>query len=134
MRTFISALLVVLMLSAYATAEERTGKDVIRYASLIGLIASPEQYHGKRVNVVGFLKVEFEGNAIYLHREDCVKALTENAVRLDLPDAKVFSKYDRQYVLVEGTFVRCDDARFTCTFSVHIEKIERLEPWGFDRE
>jgi hypothetical protein len=134
MKPFLAALLIVMILPLYAAPQEQTNTGVVRHVSIIRLIASPEEYDGKHVNVVGFLKVEFEGNAIYLHREDYVKALTENAIQLDMPDSKVFLKYDRQYVLVEGTFVRCDDARFVCTFSGHIEKIGRLEPWRFQRE
>ncbi len=116
MKTFLAAFSIMLILPLYASAEEHTERNVIRHVSVIRLIASPEEYDGKLVNVVGFLKVEFEGNAIYL------------------PDPKAFLKYDRQYVLVEGTFVRCDDARFICTFSGRIEKIRHLEPWRFQRE
>ena len=134
MKTLLSALLIVLVLSLDATAEERTGEDVIRYVSIIGLIGSPERYDGKRVHTVGFLRVEFEGDAVYLHREDYLRGLTRNAVLLVLPDKNVFSKYDKQYVLVEGIFVRCDDSRSLCIFSGHIEKINRLELWPFDRE
>ncbi len=134
MKPFLAALVIVIMLPLCATTQEHTKTGVVRHVSIIRLIASPEEYDGKSVNVVGFLKVEFEGNAIYLHREDYLKALTENAIQLDMPDPKVYLKYDRQYVLVEGTFVKCDDARFTCTFSGRIEKIRRLESWRFQRE
>jgi hypothetical protein len=36
------------------------------HVSLIQLIANPEKYDGKQVAVVGFLRLEFEGNALYL--------------------------------------------------------------------
>jgi hypothetical protein len=131
---FLSALLVVLMLSVYATAGEHFDRGAIRVVSIIRLIASPEQYHGKRVNVKGFLRLEFEGNAIYFHREDYLNSLRSNAVELIVPDPKVFLKYDQQYVLVEGTFMQCDDTRFYCAFSGHIEEIVRIQPWKFQRE
>ena len=134
MKTLRFVLLIVLMMLLNASAEERDYRDVIRHVSIIRLIASPEQYDGKRVNIVGFLRLEFEGDAIYLHREDYLKGMMANAVGLILPDRKAFSKYDKQYVLVEGTFVRCDDSRSACCFSGHIEKINRLEPWTFNRE
>jgi len=38
--------------------------------SLIQLIANPQAYDGKTVRITGFLHLEFEGNAIYLHNED----------------------------------------------------------------
>jgi hypothetical protein len=39
-------------------------------ASIIELIANPLKYNNQRVRIIGFLNLEFEGNAIYLHRED----------------------------------------------------------------
>jgi hypothetical protein len=134
MKTLLSAFLIVLMLSVYATATEHIDTGGIRHISIIRLIASPEQYHGKRVNLVGFLRLEFEGDAIYLHREDYLNVLMSNAVGLIVPDPKIFSKHDRQYVVVEGTSEKCDDARLTCRFSGHIKDIVRLVPLNLHRE
>jgi len=36
----------------------------------VPLIANPKDYHGKIVRVIGFVRLEFEGNAIYLHQGD----------------------------------------------------------------
>ena len=36
--------------------------------SLIRLIANPEKYHGKKIQVTGYINLEFEGDAIYLHK------------------------------------------------------------------
>jgi hypothetical protein len=38
--------------------------------SLIQLIANPEKYDGKVIEVKGFLSLEFEGNALYLQKDD----------------------------------------------------------------
>jgi len=46
--------------------------------SLIKLIATPEKYNGKRIQVIGYLHLEFEGNAIYLHKEDEEAGLSKN--------------------------------------------------------
>ena len=43
--------------------------------SMIQLIANPQVYDNKRVRITGFLHLEFEGDAIYLHREDFSYAL-----------------------------------------------------------
>jgi hypothetical protein len=43
--------------------------------SLIQLIANPERYNGKPVRLIGFLRLEFEGDALYLHREDYERGL-----------------------------------------------------------
>jgi hypothetical protein len=37
---------------------------------MIQLIANPQAWDGKHVRVIGFLRLEFEGDALYLHRED----------------------------------------------------------------
>ncbi len=37
--------------------------------SLIRLIATPEKYDGKTIQVIGYLHLEFEGDAIYLIRK-----------------------------------------------------------------
>src|SRR4051812_30757429 len=55
--------------------------------SLIELIARPELYDGKRVRVAGFADLEFEGNSLYLSREDYVQMLTRNGVWLDASDS-----------------------------------------------
>ncbi len=51
----------------YGKAQEY-GK--IQHISLINLIATPERYHGKWVRVQGVANFEFEGNALFLHKED----------------------------------------------------------------
>jgi hypothetical protein len=74
--------------------------------SLIQLIANPEDYDGKVVRVIGFVKLEFEGNAIYLHQDDYKHSITRNGLWLDVTDdvRKKQKDYDQKYVLLEGTF------------------------------
>jgi hypothetical protein len=38
--------------------------------SLVQLIANPKKYDGKVIEVIGFLSLEFEGRALYLHKDD----------------------------------------------------------------
>jgi hypothetical protein len=38
--------------------------------SMVQLLATPERFHGKRVRFTGFVHLAFEGNGIYLHKED----------------------------------------------------------------
>lgn len=56
--------------------------DTVQDVSLIQLIAQPEKFEGKRVRFIGFLRIEFEGNAIYLHREDFDHGITKNGLWL----------------------------------------------------
>lgn len=60
--------------------------DTLQDVSLIQLIAQPEKFEGKRVRFIGFLRIEFEGNAIYLHREDFDHGIEKNALWVAVPD------------------------------------------------
>lgn len=47
--------------------KDKTSTDsliLVEGVSLIQLIATPEQYHGKMIEVIGYLNLEFEGNGI----------------------------------------------------------------------
>lgn len=74
--------------------------------SLVRLIATPERYDGKAVLVVGFLRLEFEGNGLYVHEEDYKRGITKNAVWV-VRSAKVNRRADAlnmHYVMLGGTF------------------------------
>ena len=49
-------------------------------ASIVELIATPEMFDGKRVRTVGFVHLEFEGNGLYLHKEDWTHSLYRNGL------------------------------------------------------
>src|SRR5438034_11609304 len=46
---------------------------------MVALSAVPERYDGKFVRTHGFLCIEFEGDALYLHEEDYRHGLTKNS-------------------------------------------------------
>jgi hypothetical protein len=74
--------------------------------SMVQLIATPEKFDGKVVLVVGFLRLEFEGNCLYLHKEDYEHSITKNGlwvVRNPVINAKS-EALNMHYVLVLGTF------------------------------
>ena len=96
------------------------------------LLGSGEKYEGILVTVSGFLRIEFEGDALYLHREDYERSLGSNAVSVGLSSqqAQALKKYDRQYVVVTGVFSPCDETRSVCVFSGHIADIgDRIDFW-----
>ena len=78
--------------------------------SLITLIARPELYDGKPVRVVGFIRFEFEGNALYMSRADYENNVTRNGLWIDPPpgfrsfNGPVKAKPNSQYALVEAIF------------------------------
>lgn len=74
--------------------------------SFVQLIANPQKYQGKLVEVAGFLHLGFEDNALYLHKEDYERLLFKNGIWVDVPTEQVKSAADSSdhYVSVVGTF------------------------------
>ena len=76
---------------------QRTMADVV---SLVQLLAAPERFHNKRVQVIGYLQLRFEGDAIYLHKEDCDHGITKNGVWINIPER--WAKTPDGYAIVEA--------------------------------
>jgi hypothetical protein len=98
--------------------------------SIVQLIANPQQFDGKIVRIIGFARLEFEGDSIYLHREDYEHGITKNGLWMDVPNdmRKRDTEFDQKYILIEGRF----NAKFTGhmgMWSGSIEKISRFEVW-----
>ena len=96
--------------------------------SLIQLIANPKDYDGKVVRVIGFVKLEFEGNAIYLHQDDYKHNITKNGLWVDVTDdvRKKQKDYDQKYVLVVGTF-NAKETGHMGLWSGSIQKLSRFQ-------
>ncbi len=100
--------------------------------SLIQLVANAQQYDGKKVRFIGFLRIEFEGDAIYLHREDFENGIFGNAVWVNIPAD--MTKRQREdvnvrYVICEGVF-RAGRHGHMGLFSGEIDGVTRLEYWS----
>jgi hypothetical protein len=98
--------------------------------SMIQLIANPEKFDGKHIRVIGFLRIEFEGNALYFHRQDYEIGLLKNGIWVDVtPEMeKQSSKFNMQYVLLEGIFSASEKGHMDA-FSGSIKHINRVMPW-----
>lgn len=98
--------------------------------SLIQLIANPEKYDGKFVRVIGYLRLEFEGNALYVHREDDEAALTKNAIWVDATSDMTNDPetFNRKYVLLEGIFDAKQHGHMDL-FSGELRRISRADVW-----
>ena len=68
--------------------------------SVIQLIATPERFDGKRIRVTGYLNIQFEDMALYLHEEDCMQGIQKNAFWIELPNS--LSQTPAGYVTVEA--------------------------------
>ena len=125
----IGAALIALAISARESAmNASTNAQRPINASLVQLIANPKEFDGKFVRVIGFVSVEFEGTAVYLHQDDYKYDITNNGLWLDM-DFEKQKQFNRRYVLIEGTF----DAEYhghRGLFSGTIMDIKRLQVWA----
>jgi hypothetical protein len=101
---------------------------------MVALLAAPERYEGKIIRTLGFMCIEFEGDALYLHEEDYRHGLRKNSLALRLSESqrKQFKGLSLKYVLIEGT-VYADGPEHTDLWSGAIGNITRLQVWPADR-
>lgn len=107
-------------------ARADTQSDLVSFFELLG---SPAAFQGKRVRVVGFAHVEFEGKGLYFHKEDFENGLVKNALWLnvDLMHPEFTALNDR-YVIVEGVFKAGPRGHFGI-FGGALAEISRYDPW-----
>jgi hypothetical protein len=106
--------------------------DIINDVSLISLIANPEKYNGQKIRAIGYLHLEFEGNGLYLHKEDYDHGIGKNAIWVDIntKHSKVsdLKKYSNHYVLIEGMFDSKNNGHEAMN-SGSLKNVTRLEIW-----
>jgi hypothetical protein len=103
-RTLVLSAVTIMLLAALSAAPVSRAQN--ESVSIVQLIATPEKYNGKVVQVAGFLRLEFEGDTIYLHEDDYNHGIHKNGlwvVRNAKIDEKA-SKLNMHYVVLEGTF------------------------------
>ena len=100
--------------------------------SLVNLISNPEKYHGQTIQIVGYLQLEFEGDAIYLHKEDCEHGMTSNGFWVDFSDKiskrQNLKSYSEKYVILIGTFDMNSHGHMGL-FAGTLKNIRRLDKW-----
>lgn len=97
--------------------------------SIVRLLADPGTFNGKRVLLVGFLHLEFEGNAIYLHRDDWIHGITQNALWVSFASGVSSKSCQNKYVSIEGTFSAAERGHMGL-FSGTVKDIDRCVPAG----
>ena len=107
---------------------DTAGRCALYQVSVIDLIARPAEFHGKRVRIIGYARFEFEGNALYLSREDWRRGIDRNGLWLEPPAGRPDSLNDR-FLLVEATFVATDGGHLGL-WSGSLKGVDRLEAWG----
>lgn len=100
--------------------------------SLVRLIATPEAFDGKLVRVMGFVHVEHEGTAVYLHRDDYEHSLAKNGLWLAASDVAAPGSREaavqNRYALIEGRFSAKETGHMGL-WSGSIKEIARMIPW-----
>jgi hypothetical protein len=98
--------------------------------SMIDLISNPETFDGKPIRVRGFAHFEFEGNGIYLHREDFEQGLFRNGIWLDTGEKSGPRELSDQYLDVQGTFAAArGGGGHLGMWAGEIRNITKMEPW-----
>ena len=96
----------MLFLCTIGTSSYVRTDDQAEDVSLIQLIATPERFNGKHVNVTGFLHLGYEAASLYLSKEDYDHVILDNTLYIDVTDeiAKDKDKLNLKYVRLQGTF------------------------------
>jgi hypothetical protein len=98
--------------------------------TLVRLIANPEKFDGKLIRVIGFLRLEFEGNVLYLHHEDYENAILGDGIWVDVTPvvAKQSATLNMNYVLLEGIFSAGERGHMGM-WSGTIKQVRRAQLW-----
>ena len=117
-----------ILLAAPSKAEEPTN------VTLVQLIANPEKFDGKLIRVIGFLRLEFEGNVLYLHREDYENSILGNGIWIDVtPQIEKETKtINMHYVIMEGIFSAKEHGHMGMWSGV-LKYIRRAQLWRANR-
>ena len=102
-------LLPLLMFAANAMAQNE-GSPYGERVSIAALIADPEKHDGKRVQLVGFLNIEFEGHALYFDQNSFEHLIFKNGLWLALTEQEIkkYQTLSGKYVVITGTFDATD--------------------------
>lgn len=96
---------------------------------MVALLGDPQKYDGKVIRTIGFMCLEYEGDALYLHEEDYRYGILKNALALRLSSAqqKQFKSLSLKYVIIEGTMYANGPERWD--YGGAIGNITRLDIW-----
>jgi hypothetical protein len=67
---FCKSLLIVLTLLLFNAQGNAQDKSPIQSITMVQLLGNPEKFDGIKIRLKGYCRVEFEGTAIYLNKED----------------------------------------------------------------
>lgn len=95
------------------------------YASFVQLLARPQRFHGKEIQVIGYMTLRQEDTALYLTEELARHGGSQDAIWLDLKSPPEFTS---GWVLVQGRFNAERHGHFAM-YGGALEEIVRIERW-----
>ncbi len=110
---------------------KQKGKKEIHNVSIINLITTPDLYHNTKINIIGYIGVEFGRDAIYLHKEDYENGLMINSIELFLKESQkddIQYGLNYRYVILEGIFDK-NSTHYNYLFNGCIKEISRIDKW-----
>jgi len=92
------------------------------------LTANTQYYDGQQLEVVGYLNLQFETDALWLNKESYKTGDYKKAIHLKLDEAKFrhIKSLKHHYVIVEGTFYHLDKALGLITLELDVKDLKRL--------
>lgn len=106
----------------------RSGDETIEFPPFVRVIARPELYDGKMIQLIGYMNLEFEGNGIYQSEELFKHGGSADALWLDVEGMRCKPPFSRGWVLIEGTFNGERRGHFGM-YAGTLEKITRMDAW-----
>ena len=102
--------------------------EPVEFPPFIRVIARPELYHQKQIQLVGYMNLEFEGNALYTSEEQYRHMQTADAIWIDVEGMKLKPPFARGWVIIQGKFNGERRGHFGM-FAGTLETITRLDSW-----
>jgi hypothetical protein len=108
-----------------------TASETPQTRSIIEVVANPDKFDGKLISVIGYLRIEFEGDALYLHEEDYLHGLVINSLWIELPDkvdnvVEQLQSLSSNYIFITGEF----DAKKKGHMGMHAGTIKPTGKFG----
>lgn len=106
----------------------------INYLSAYTLVASPKDYDGKKIRVVGKLRVAEGNNSLYVDTESYDLKITKNALWCNInpytlkTNHNKIKELDGKFVMIEGVFNGLNTGH-TNYYSGAIENISLIKEW-----
>jgi hypothetical protein len=105
-------------------------REIPRPVSLIRLIGNGAAYDGVLVSVIGYLRLEYEGDILYVSENDFKNGIVANGVRVEASEQmrRDKAKFSDKYVMLVGTY-EFDREKFSET-SGTLVNIQRVTLWS----